>query len=283
MNFLKVLKIITVNILEQRGINIDMTKNHYLNANIKEFYNENGYAIIENVFDLKDATIFNNCMRRHANKDFAAIINPDRYSSLMEQDERPKSDITLEEIKETSDLALSIIKSEQFIKILQFLHHKPVIGLSSQFIFKEAYSAYSNQAWNPHQDNYYPNNKNGAYLTLNWFFKDADKENGTIYCYPGSHKLGLLDAKDNISFREKVNTNPGSECIIPEEFKDKKKDLIIPGNSIVILHGNCIHGSYPNNSNRSRPWFSSCYITDGEEFLIGKSSKREKIHLSDNK
>ena len=154
MNFLKVLKIITVNILEQRGINIDMTKNHYLNANIKEFYNENGYAIIENVFDLKDATIFNNCMRRHANKDFAAIINPDRYSSLIEQDERPKSDITLEEIKETSALALSIIKSEQFIKILQFLHDKPVIGVSSQFIFKEAYSAYSNQAWNPHQDNY---------------------------------------------------------------------------------------------------------------------------------
>ena len=55
-----------------------MTKIHYLNESLKEFYNENGYAIIENVFDLKYATIFNNCMRRHANKDFAAIINPDR-------------------------------------------------------------------------------------------------------------------------------------------------------------------------------------------------------------
>ena len=123
-----------------------MAKTHYLNATLKEFYNENGYAIIENVFDLKDAKIFNNCMRRHANKDFAAIINPDRYSSLIEQDERPKSDITLEEIKETSALALSIIKSEQFIKILHFLHDKTVIGLSSQFIFKEAYSTYSKQA-----------------------------------------------------------------------------------------------------------------------------------------
>ena len=92
-----------------------MAKTHYLNATLKEFYTENGYAIIEISFDLKDAKIFNNCMRRHANKDFAAIINPDRYSSLIEQDERPKSDITLEEIKETV-LALSIIKSEQFIK-----------------------------------------------------------------------------------------------------------------------------------------------------------------------
>ena len=48
---------------------------------------------------------------------------------------------------------------------------------------------------------------------------------------------------------------------------------------IVILNGNCIHGSYPNNSSRSRPWFSSCYISEGEDFYIGKSSQREKIDL----
>ena len=106
------------------------------------------------------------------------------------------------------------------------MHDKTVIGLSSQFIFKEAYSTYSKQAWNPHQDNYYPNNKKWCLFNFNWFLKDADKENGTIYCYPGSHKLGLLDAKDNVSFREKVNTNPGRN-VYPEEFKDKKKDLII--------------------------------------------------------
>ena len=131
-----------------------------------------------------------------------------------------------------------------------------------------------------HQDNFYPKSKNSAYVTLNWFLKDADKENGTIFCYPGSHKLGLLPAKDNISFREKVGDNPGSECNIPEEFLDKKTDIIIPGNSIVVLNGNCIHGSYPNTSERSRPWFSSCYISDGEEFVVGNSSKREEIHLS---
>ena len=47
-----------------------------------------------------------------------------------------------------------------------------------------------------------------------------------------------------------------------------------------MLNGNCIHGSYPNNSNRSRPWFSSCYITEGEEFVVGNSSKREVIDLA---
>ena len=34
------------------------------------------------------------------------------------------------------------------------------------------------------------------------------EENGTIYCYPGSQKLGLLPAENNVSFREKIGDNP---------------------------------------------------------------------------
>ena len=249
--------------------------------NLKNFYDENGYVIIEKVFSDDEADFFNRCIRRHANQSFAALINPDRYESLLDQDERPKSDITLSEIKETSSLARSIMKDNRMVDLLDKFHNSKTIGLSSQFIFKEAYSDYSSQAWKPHQDNFYPKNKNAAYITLNWFLKDADKENGTIFCYPGSHKLGLLPAENNISFREKVGENPGSECKIPDNLADKKTDMIIPGNSIVILNGNCIHGSYPNNSNRSRPWFSSCYISDGEEFYVGKSSKRMQINLND--
>ena len=246
----------------------------------KKFYDENGYIILEKIFTDSEADTFNSFVRRHANLDFAAIINPDRYESLLEQDERPKSDITLKEIEETSSMARSIMTDRRMSELLNFFHEKKAVALSSQFIFKEAYSAYCRQAWKPHQDNFYPKSKNSAYITLNWFLKDADRENGTIFCYPGSHKLGLLPAENNVSFREKIGDNPGSECKIPEEFLDKKTDIIIPGNSIVVLNGNCIHGSYPNNSNRSRPWFSSCYITEGEEFIVGSSSKRVEISLN---
>lgn len=245
----------------------------------KKFYDENGYVILEKVFTDSEAKAFNSFIRRHANIDFAAIINPDRYESLLKQDERPKSDITLKEIEETSNMARSIMTDKRMSDLLNFFHEKKAVALSSQFIFKEAHSGYSSQAWKPHQDNFYPKSKNSAYITLNWFLRDADRENGTIYCYPGSHKLGLLPAENNISFREKVGNNPGSECKIPNEFLDKKRDIIIPGNSIVVLNGNCIHGSYPNHSDRSRPWFSSCYITENEEFIVGNSSKREKIYL----
>lgn len=245
-----------------------------------DFFNENGYVVVPDIFSEEECDTLNRYIRRHANNDFAAIVNPDRYEELEKQDERKKSDITKEEIKETSDFVNKVLTDGRIGHVLRTLQGEEVVGLSSQFIFKEAYSPYCTQAWRPHQDNYYPQNKNGKYITMNWFLRNADVENGTIYCYPGTHKLGLLPAEDNISFREKAGTNPGSECKIPEEFKDKKTDVIIPANSIVFLHGNCIHGSHPNNSDRSRPWLSCCYISEGEDFVVGANAKRKPIKIS---
>ena len=65
----------------------------------QDFYHENGYLIIDDLYPEELILKFENCIRRHANKDFAAIINPDRFDILKEFDERPKSDVTLEEIK----------------------------------------------------------------------------------------------------------------------------------------------------------------------------------------
>ena len=63
----------------------------------------------------------------------------------------PKSDITLEEIEETSALARSIMTDKRMVSLLDTFHGSKTIGLSSQFIFKEAYSDYSSQAWRPHK------------------------------------------------------------------------------------------------------------------------------------
>ena len=115
--------------------------------NQKKFYEENGYVILEKIFSDSEADYFNRCVRRHANKSFAALINPDRYQSLLEQDERPKSDITINEIQETSNLARSIMTDKRMVNLLDEFHNEKAVGLSSQFIFKEAYSDYCSQAW----------------------------------------------------------------------------------------------------------------------------------------
>lgn len=242
-----------------------------------DFYNKNGYLIVDNLYTEKFVKKFLSAIRRHANNDFAAILNPDRITELKGFDERPKSDLTLEEIRETSELCQKVIAHKAIIQILRTLQQGDIVCLSSQVIFKEASSPYSSQAWSPHQDNRYIDNENAQYITVNWFLRDSTPENGGIYVYPGSHKLPILPAPHKKSFREDPSDNPGRECEIPTEFKDKKKDVITKAGAVVFLHGNCIHGSYANDSNRSRPFFATCYITKGEYYNVGKNTNRKEI------
>lgn len=244
-----------------------------------DFFHENGFLVVNDIFTEDDADYCNSLIRRHANIDFAAIVNPDRYEDLITQDERPKSNITLEEIEETCNYFLSAMKNFKLVSALESLSGKEMTGLSSQFIFKEAYSKYASQAWSIHQDGWYPGDKHGDYVTANWFLRDTDVKNGTIFVYPGSHKLGLLHAQPQKSFREDYDKNPGSNCTLPDDFKTEKVDLEISKSSVVFLHGHCVHGSYPNTSERSRPWHSFCYITKGSNFVIGQNAKRREINL----
>ena len=91
------------------------------------FYRKNGYLIVKNIFTDKEALEFNQLIRRHTNKDFAAIVNPDRFEQLAEQDEKPKSDIRLEEIKETASYSLKIMKNPKIrIGIFRFSSFFPI-------------------------------------------------------------------------------------------------------------------------------------------------------------
>lgn len=242
-------------------------------------YHQNGYLVVEDLYSEEFTDKYLSAIRRHANKDFAAIINPDRYETLLQLDERPKSDLTLKEIRETSDLSLKIFKNRTIIQILRTLQNNDVVGLSTQMIFKEAHSSYAPQAWATHQDNRYIDNENGQYITTNWFLTESTPENGGIYVYPGTHKLPLLSAPNKKSYRESPDDNPGRECEVPDEYKNTKIDLKTKPSSVVFLHGNTIHGSYANNSDKSRPWLSCCYITKGEYYNIGRSSKRIEVHF----
>jgi nucleoside-diphosphate-sugar epimerase len=250
---------------------------YQLSADEIDFYKQNGWLPVENLFPENDRKKYVEYMRGHANKDFAAIMNPHRADELLGQDERgPQAE---DAAANTARISLNIMRNPSMVSILKTLQGKDAVGLSSQFIFKEPNSPYAHQAWRPHQDNYYPSNKNGAYVTANWFLERTTKENGTVYVYNGSHKSGLLEATHAKSFRENPDENPGSEVEIPQEYLDKKQDVVMEANTILFFHGNMIHGSYSNISNLPRPWYSCCYMTEGESYYVGKYSKRKEVKL----
>ncbi len=237
-------------------------------------YHRNGYLIAEKLFSEKECDAILQTIKSHANKDFAAILNPDREDFLAKQ--APFS--SRENVRSASQFLRNVMKDVRIVSILETLQGKEVVGLMSQMLFKEAGSAYASQAWNPHQDNAYCRNLNGQYVTTNLFLADADRENGSLYIYPHSHQEGILEAKPTTSYRETIGQNPGNTVEVPPKYV--KVDLRFRKGDLLLLHGNTIHGSYPNRSEtRSRPLYSCSYLTQGEEFVSGENAQRRVIPL----
>lgn len=99
----------------------------------------------------------------------------------------------------------------------------------------------------PHQDNFYWCLKNGKSLTF-WIALDkSNKENGGMYYYSGSHKLGLVShIPSNIK---------GSSQTIKDKKKFKKFKKITPflNTGDALVHdSHIIHGSTKNNSKNNR-------------------------------
>ena len=222
-----------------------------------EFFFQNGFVVISNILSKENCDNLYSACAKHANEDFAAIHSierdpPEGYG-----------------VKEVWD----VMCNRAIINILDTLKTSQVGVVGSQILFKKAGTRYADQAWNPHQDNSYPQTCRGAYTTTNIFLEDADPENGGLYIYPGSHREPLLPFVPTESFREKKGANPGNTVEVPSKYK--KVDLYVKKGDMLVLHGHCIHGSYLNKSNRSRPLFSANYVPRGELFISGRNSKRK--------
>lgn len=288
-----------------------------LDADQRFFYREMGYLVVPGVFSHGECAVIESHLRKFANSDFAPVMNPDRPEYLLAQytdckfgiqpsDESPKIGpivdtiqanlmyfdrnqqanalgLTLNQLDsvyDTTTFLRSVMKDPRQRDILETLQGREVVALMSQVIYKEAGTRFAReQGWKPHQDNSYPKNLNGQYITTNLFLADADKENGTLYMYPGSHKLGLLGAEETQSYREAKGKAPGNRTQMPSIWEDAHYDVNFKKGDLLVLNGNTIHGSYPNLSNRSRPLYSQSLISKGEPFVPGPNARRMEISL----
>ncbi len=226
-----------------------------LTAEQVRFYSDNGYLVVDEVVSHEDCDRALKIFESRADEKFAGIMNLDR---------------------EVAEIR-AMMKHPKIVTILNTLQNAEVVGLQTMFLFKKAGSPYAEQAWNPHQDNAYPQARWGAYLTGNIPFADQYPENGGMYIYPGSHKEALLPNVKVKSFQEDSGTNPGHCVDVPSKYK--KVDLLMKKGCVLILHGNVIHGSYPNKSKRDRPMLLIPYITKGSEFISGNVAQRTEIPL----
>lgn len=248
--------------------------------NLKKKFEENGFLILSNFFNKQKTNKISKILHFYGNKNFDGIMNPDRSDFLLAQSthliEKQKNlfdkNKIISKIYRDSKFLRNTILDKKILNLLSKIKGRKVNGLMSQALFKKANTKSAKQSWLPHQDNSYIQNKDGHYITLNLFFKKASKSNGSLYVYEKSHKYGLFKFDRQISYREK-NNRPGNHIRNIRNFI--KKDLSFKSGDLLILHGNLIHGSYENKSNRSRPLYSMCYIPKGEYFTKGLNAQRK--------
>lgn len=266
-----------------------------------DFYNESGYLVVENLFLPAECDEITQKTSRHANSEYACILNLHRIGKLFKHDNRKRTPEVIREIEETSRLALDLMKDRRIVSILDQLQEQTMrergrsatgyaesfmprehVGLMSMILFKKPETQYAAQAWNVHQDNAYTRNPNGLYITAGLFLEDADRENGTIFVYPGSHREEILPFMPQVSFREGKGEQPGNITDIPSKYNGTERDMIAGKGAVMFMNGNTLHGSHPNKSKtRSRPIYTNTYIPNGEEFLPGGTAGRVPTPLEE--
>ena len=150
----------------------------------RQNFEKNGYLIIKNFYSKKKCNVFLKKITKYANNDFAPIMNPDREEFLISQTINrilnfkylgEKANF-LNSMKNECDFFRSLMLNKKILNILNKIKNKKVSALMSQMIFKEKKTKYAKQSWLPHQDNSYPKNKKGHYITINIFLNSSTKK-----------------------------------------------------------------------------------------------------------
>lgn len=247
------------------------------------FYDDNGYLIVGNALNQSECEKAIEVLEFHAQKSgnvsYAGVMNLDRPEEWVPVYGKGGHWIHCY-------VRQMLVKHPTLVTALetaQRVEPGQLVIMQSMYLYKKAHTKYGKeQAWNPHQDGCYHGATYGTTLTGNIALTDQDKENGCMFIYPGSHKIGrFLPAEMKKSFHEGPGQRPGHDVsnTIPEEFRGKEVNLHLKMGSILILHGGVIHGSYPNESDRDRPMFLAPYKIAGASFSIGETGKRKEIAI----
>ena len=250
------------------------------------FYWDNGYLILDNIFSIEEINNIYNILSYHNDKEWNNILNPDREEFLISYNTEKLNSYTsivdktnyILRCKSTSKVIRDLLKDKRIVSPLEKLYNSELYGLSTHMIWKKPGTVNAHQSWHPHQDNSYSKNNNGKILTINLFLDDVVSETGAIYNYPGTHKEGLLPHIFGSDHYTGDNRKFGTKCNVPPNYK--KIDIEASKGALYIQHGNLIHGSYINQSkHNTRALFSATYIVKGESFYSGTVAKRKEISL----
>lgn len=223
-----------------------------------EFYQENGYLIVENLIPADICQKLKDQAHLYAQEKIHNYLNFHR------------------DIDSFKDLILN----KHIHDICDQLQNKRMIPIGSIFFFGKPNNPLENGSL-PHQDNYAAKAPSGSYFVAALALDDCDASNGALKVYPGSHKLGELPYKESKNFEFDENGNLiknypiGNQVTPPSSLIEKT--LEYKAGSVIFMHTNTIHCA-DKNTNNNEKWrhkFYMHFIKDGDPFWPGWNAKRQ--------
>jgi|688.fasta_scaffold501721_1 phytanoyl-CoA hydroxylase len=235
-----------------------MLKNNF--DNLEADYNTNGFVLIRNFFS--KTTI------KQIKKSLVFFLNKKKFKlkgiNFVGNNSKINSAHALGKWK-----MLKKIESNKKVKLIaKKLLKGKIKNFGSECFAKPAKVGLPSPV---HQDNFYWNIDNNKGLTF-WIALDkANKNNGSLFYYKTSHKLGLIK---HISSYAPGSSQKISNIKILKKFKKVNTELM-PGD--ILIH-DCLvaHGSNKNNTNNSRMGLTLRFIRSDSRINFKKKKKYEK-------
>ncbi|KAL0118691.1 hypothetical protein PUN28_009391 [Cardiocondyla obscurior] len=231
-----------------------MSSLKFLTSEQKQFWQENGYIKLSNVYSPKEINEISDTyddlfarkqrevksleaswagsdmkkLAKNINYSVKSIHNLQMHSSVFTRAiMHPNLLDALEDIMDTKDIVLHHTKA----------HIKPPEKGAPYLM---------------HQDYHYFPHKKDTMLAVFLHLDDTTPENGGLAVYPGSHKLGPLE--DHGSFSEE--RNEAFHYVDPNKYPlSKAEPVLAKRGEVIIFSYLLLHGSYLNLSDRTRRMF----------------------------
>jgi ectoine hydroxylase len=209
-------------------------------------YHENGFLFLRNLFDVEEIEL----LRRAMEKD-PAIQD---HSLLRADQDGGATRISLWNRAGDSVYGLAA-RSARVVDTAEALIGEPVYHFQSKLTAKDPKVG---GAWEWHQDYgywYYNGCIAPKMLSFMIALDHTDAENGCLKLVKGSHKLGRLDH---------VQVTPEQNCADPRHMPHivethEVVDCVLEPGDAVVFHGNTLHRSDQNQSDKRRWMLLCCY------------------------
>lgn len=151
-----------------------------------------------------------------------------------------------------------------------------VSGIQSQFFYMPP----GTQGFTAHQDNYFVQAANDAFVSAWLALEDATPDNGGLIVYPRSHKEGILPVQET-QIKSDSAQDPNAyrtQCLIPDRYQSLS--VTVPKGAVLFIHSCIVHAS--NNNQSKDLWrhvLLNTYIRKGAAFRPGRDAKRVEIDL----